>query len=134
MAQVGLIPVDAIPSNSSRHVTNALLADLTEQLREALRKNQALIVRLGETEGPARFSTMLRKAADHLGVVVLVTGAEWRPRVNRSGRTVQEAAVLYARITKAAGEPVQAPAVRRPITIPPARFEKTVLPGVEVSR
>lgn len=134
MPTVELIPLDRIPNDSSSHVTKALLADLTEKLREALRKNQALLVRLGETERPARFSIMLRKAADDLGVVVLITGAEWRPRVNRSGRTVQEASVLYARVIKAAGKPAEAPTIPRPITIPHASYEKTVLPGVEIAR
>lgn len=134
MPHVELIPLDAIPSTRPGGAKHALLADLAENLREALRKNQALIVRLTETERPARITKLLRAAADDLGVVIILTSAEWRSRVNHSGRSVQEASVLYVRITKAAGKPVQAPALPRPITIPHASFEKTVLPGVEVAR
>jgi hypothetical protein len=142
MAKVELIGLDKIPTSSSWKASATLLVDLTEKLREALHKNQALIVRLADDERPPRFAKLLRAAADHLGILVIITSAEPRQRKNGSDRLVVEASVLYARITKAAAKPAQPASgprtvdtmLRPPITTPHAGYEPTLLPGVEVSR
>lgn len=141
MPKIELIDVDKIPTSISWKTSGALVAELTEKLREALHKNQALIVRLADDERPARFSKLLRAAADDLRIVLVITSGQPRARTNGSGRSTLEASVLYARVSKAkaakstSGSPLppwETPA--RPITIPPAPFEKTLVRGVEVSR
>lgn len=141
MPKIELIAVDAIPTSPSARVSHALHTELTGALREALHKNQALTLRLSPSERPSRFSKILKAAADELGVGVIISGGEPRTRINACGREIMEASILYARITKskrAAPTPPQPRMIddqgRRPIITAPAAFEKTLLPGVEVSR
>ena len=97
-----------------------------EQLQQALRGNQALVLRLGPEERTSRFYSAYKAAAKQLGVGVAMTHTE--PRVYTSVwkgvmKEKHEYGVLYVRITKASTQlpPRAAPTAdalpRRPITI-----------------
>ena len=142
MPKIKLIRSEDVPINLSRAGAHVLLADLREYIRAARRTNQVIRLDLTEADRPARLIKLLRQAADDVGVIVSITGADYRARTTETGRAVREASVLYAQVTKAVAKPAQPSSrpgtidtlSRPPITTPHAGYEPTLLPGVEVSR
>jgi hypothetical protein len=141
MAKIELIDPASIPGGYPRY-SGRMVAEATEELKRALQGAKALKIALEPHERTMACVQNYRKAAKALGIAVSVRRFGVRTYHNAGGELKEEACELYICITKAAAKPTASAAgprtvdtlARPPITIPAAKFEKTVLPGVEVSR
>jgi hypothetical protein len=134
MPQVKLIDPAAIPTAITGR---AALIEATEHLKEALRTNQALTIRLEQSERAACVTNTYKRAAKDLGIGMFVSTGEKRTYMGNGGVERQEPAVLYVRIVKAAA-PTPAPAasfmVRRPVVVTPAKPVYDPITHAEISR
>jgi len=139
VAKIELIDPASIAGRMPR---GHLLEEATENLKCALKAAKALKIVLAPEERAYAHIQTYRKAAARLGIGLSVRAGGSRTYLNRVGTQREEPVELYIWVTKAAAKPNPPAAgprtvdtvTRPPITIPAAKFEKTVLPGVEVSR
>jgi len=139
MATIELIDPATIPGG---YTWGRGLEEATENLKCALKAAKALKIVLTPEERAHACIQTYRKAATQLGIGLSVRPRGSRTYLNRVGTQREEPAELYICVTKAASKP-NPPAsrartvdtlTRPPITIPAAKFEPTVLPGVEIAR
>lgn len=144
MPRVELIDIDAIPVALGAR-SNASVQEAVQNLKNALRANQALTLRLDAHERASTVTTTYKAAAKELHIGVLIGGSESRSyTVKYHGETLNktECSVLYVRISRASVQvPPKSPATvpdpllmqRRPISIPDAE-RVHVADGLTVSR
>lgn len=111
----------------------AALIEATDRLREALRTNQALTLRLAPSERAACVTNTYKRAAESLGIGADVTTGAVRSYAGRGGIERQEPSVLYVRIVKASTprQPFQA---HRPVIVTPAKPVFDPISKCEISR
>jgi len=139
--KIELIDPATIPGGYTMY-GGRLLLEATDHLKRALHGAKALKITPEPYERTNASIQTYRKAAKALGIGVVIRRVGSRTYQNGAGEQRKEARELYICITKAAAKPNPAASGARtvdtlsqsPITIPPAPFEKTLIPGMEVSR
>lgn len=141
MPTVNHIKPEQLPGGISRY-GNQAVQEATEELRLALRHNTIVHVTPSPYERTTPIAANYRKAAKVLGIGISIRHGAPRSYRTLSGEEANEARELYICITKAKTTTPSPPAQPRtvdtlakpPIVTPPAGYEPTLLPGVEVSR
>ena len=128
MATTTLIDPTTIPTTRSRGVD--LRAEATDHLRDALRANQALTIRLADGERSQCYILNYRAAAADLGISLRITRDGQRPMRTRDGRSWTDAETIYIRFVKQSNK---TPALR-PISAGADRREFEPITRAEISR
>lgn len=142
MPTVNLIDLAALPGGVSSYGSHAV-QEATEQLRLAIRHNQALHITPSPYERTMAIATNYRKAAKMLGIGIVIRNRGTRSYRTLSGDPGNEACEIYICITKAkSNNPLNPPQprvvdtmARSPIVTPHAGYEPSaIIPGLEVSK
>lgn len=142
MATINLIEPSSLPGGVTSY--GGVVQEAITQLKLALRHDQALKITPEPYERTAHLTAAYRKAAKEVGIRISIRQVGVRAFHTASGERREEACELYVLIVGAAPKPEPPPpapsprtvdtSVRPPITIAPAQFERTPVPGLEVSR